>query len=188
MNTDWFFGYGSLVNRATHRYGHAFLARLTGFRRIWRVPVGFYDMPVLSIAPDAGSQIDGLVAHLEGGDWSGLDARETGYARASVASAALLHDGPADAQVQTYAVDLRTSRAPGADDRLRLSYLDVVAEGFVLEFGRDGLARFVATTHDWAPVLNDRENPLYPRARPVAADIRAALDAHLAAIGVEVLS
>lgn len=186
MKDDWFFGYGSLVNRATHAHGRAHCASLQGWRRVWRVPAGEH-VPVLSIAPDPATRIDGLVAHLAGGDWTALDLREAGYDRLPVPQAALAHAAPHDLRAQVYAVDLTTSRAPGADDRLRLSYLDVVAEGFVTEYGAEGLARFIATTSDWAPVENDRAQPLYPRARPVSAQIRALLDAHLAQIGVPVL-
>ena len=34
--TPYFFGYGSLVNRATHDYVHAHPARISGWRRAWR--------------------------------------------------------------------------------------------------------------------------------------------------------
>ena len=36
MNHPAFFGYGSLVNRATHDYRQAVPARLKGWRRVWR--------------------------------------------------------------------------------------------------------------------------------------------------------
>ena len=36
MSHDFFFGYGSLVNRATHDFPEAHPARVTGWRRAWR--------------------------------------------------------------------------------------------------------------------------------------------------------
>ncbi|MDX5384038.1 MAG: gamma-glutamylcyclotransferase, partial [Rhodobacterales bacterium] len=36
MKDAFFFGYGSLVNRATHDYGQARAATLPGWRRAWR--------------------------------------------------------------------------------------------------------------------------------------------------------
>jgi len=36
MSAAFFFGYGSLVNRATHSFNNAQPAQLTGWRRVWR--------------------------------------------------------------------------------------------------------------------------------------------------------
>ena len=56
-----FFGYGSLVNRATHDYPAATPAQLRGWRRTW-VRTDIRDVVFLSVRPDPGSVIDGLVA------------------------------------------------------------------------------------------------------------------------------
>lgn len=65
MKDAFFFGYGSLVNRATHDYGQARPASLPGWRRAWRHtalrPVAF-----LTAEPDPASTIEGLIAAVPG--------------------------------------------------------------------------------------------------------------------------
>jgi class 3 adenylate cyclase len=71
----YFFGYGSLVNRATHVFAEAHPAQLRGWRRVWRHtemrPVAF-----LTALPDPQSTIDGLIAAVPGADWPALDLGE----------------------------------------------------------------------------------------------------------------
>lgn len=80
MPSPYFFGYGSLVNRATHDFCNAQPAQLTGWRRVWRHtdlrPVAF-----LTVERDDQSTIDGLIAHVPRDDWAGLDQREWAYDR-----------------------------------------------------------------------------------------------------------
>ena len=58
----------------------------------------------------------------------------------------------------------------GRPDRLHpvlLSYIDVVVEGYLNEFGEDGVARFFASTGGWdAPIADDRAAPRYSPAPP----------------------
>ena len=51
--TAWFFGYGSLVNRATHSYPQAQRARLHNWRRVW-VRTAMREVVFLSIHPAPG--------------------------------------------------------------------------------------------------------------------------------------
>ena len=83
--TAWFFGYGSLVNRATHSYPQAQRARLHNWRRVW-VRTAMREVVFLSIHPAPGADIDGLIAAVPGADWTALDAREAGYDRINVIS------------------------------------------------------------------------------------------------------
>ncbi|MFA7433603.1 MAG: gamma-glutamylcyclotransferase family protein [Gemmobacter sp.] len=174
-----FFGYGSLVNRATHDYPGARPARLAGWRRVW-VHTALRPVAFLSAEPAAGVEIDGLAALVPGGDWAALDAREYAYRRHPVVTG----DGRA---VQVYAVPEDGAARPSARHPVLLSYLDTVAQGFLREFGRDGLARFFATTAGWdVPVLDDRASPRYPRAQGLTGAERALVDARLAALSVRV--
>ena len=61
MQHKYFFGYGSLVNRATHDYGRSRPARLTGWRRIWR-HTDLRPVAYLAAIPDPTCAIDGLIA------------------------------------------------------------------------------------------------------------------------------
>ena len=70
-----------------------------------------------------------------------------------------------------------------------LSYLDVVVQGYLREFGEQGVQRFFDTTDGWdAPVLNDRADPVYPRHRTLNEQERALVDDMLAERKVRLLT
>ncbi|WP_227426477.1 gamma-glutamylcyclotransferase family protein [Roseibaca sp. Y0-43] len=140
MTDAFFFGYGSLVNRLTHDYPDAQPVTIRGWRREWRMAHRLR-RTFLSVVPDASVQIDGLVARVPGQDWAALDVRETGYARHPLGAEAFAR-GPAR-PAQIYAIDPAQSELPSHAAPIKLSYLDVVAEGFAQEFGQDGVARFL---------------------------------------------
>ena len=174
-----FFGYGSLVNRTTHDYDRAHRATITGWRRTWR-HTDFHPYAFLTATPAPGVQIDGLVAEVPAGDWAALDQREVGYLRHPVATDALAHEAPHPIAAQIYAVP--ESSGAGQLRPLLLSYVDVVIQGYLREFGEGGAARFMATTDGWeAPMINDRAAPRYPRARRLSPSETAFVDAALLA-------
>ena len=177
--TPYFFGYGSLVNRATHDYPDAHPATLNGWRRVW-VRTALRDVVFLSIRPAKGDSIQGLIAAVPGADWAALDLRETGYTRVDT-TAHVTH--PARTQsIAAYQVPSEMQRA-GGEHRILLSYLDVVVQGFVREFGEAGAEAFFATTDGWdTPVHDDRAAPIYPRAQPLSASERALTDRLLAQV------
>lgn len=177
------FGYGSLVNRVTHALRPAGPARLPGWRRVW-VPAPGRRVALLSVAPAPGSAIDGLLARVE--DWDALDRREAAYVRRIVRPVPRAPDFPAPgAALYLVPTGRGTAAAPGPP--ILLSYLDTVVAGFLAEFGASGVARFFATTGGWeAPVLDDRARPLYPRVVPAHPELRALVDAALAALGADV--
>ena len=151
-----FFGYGSLVNKATHIYPNTERATLRGWRRVWK-HTSVWDQALLSVEPAPGTQIDGLIAEVPGGDWAALDERESGYSRAPLSAEEISKPRP----VQIYQVAATPADGPRP---IRLSYLDVVVQGFLAEFGYDGVQRFFETTTGWdAGFLDDRAKPLYPR-------------------------
>lgn len=170
------FGYGSLVNRRTHAYAPARPARLPGWRRAWRY-TRHREGPYLTVVPAGpGDAIDGLVAAIPGGDWAALDRREAGYARLPTPLPG----------VMIYAVPDAEPGTGGAP--IALSYIDVVFQGFLDEFGTAGLDRFAATTDGWdTPILNDRAAPRYPRAQRLSPAETARVDAVLRALGARVM-
>jgi len=183
MSDPYFFGYGSLVNTATHIYDTTHPATVSGWRRVWKHTAD-RDLAFLSVEPFEGSQIDGLIAKVPGADWAALDERETGYSRAPLAADALRHDaGPL--HVEMYQVTADTHGI--AEKPLLLSYIDVVVQGFLQVFGTDGVARFFDTTHGWnAPILNDRASPQYPRAQALTTGQTALVDAHLERVSARI--
>jgi len=90
-------------------------------------------------------------------------------------------------EIAVYAVSDINSSAPSARHPVLLSYLDVVVQGYLQVFGRDGADHFFATTDGWdAPVLNDRAAPRYPRHQQLTREEIEIVDAHLAALAVKV--
>ena len=186
MSDPFFFGYGSLVNRATHIYTPAHRARLSGWRRAWKHTLG-RQTPFLTGVPDADSVIDGLVALVPGADWAALDLREEGYARHAIAGG-LTVEGDVPVAAQVYAVAPHTMVVQADPAPILLSYLDVVVQGYLREFGEQGARDFFATTDGWeTPVLNDRRDPRYPRAQRLHPDETALVDTLLAAAGGRVI-
>lgn len=185
MTDPFFFGYGSLVNRATHGFTDAHPARLTGWRRVWRHtslrPVAF-----LTAEPAPGTEIEGLVAHVPGDDWVALDAREHAYDRAPV-SGSVTHAVPRPIAVQVYAIPEGKHGRPDAAHPVLLSYVDVVVQGYLREYGEEGVARFFATTAGWeAPILDDRAAPLYARPQKLDRDETALVNDWLREVGARV--
>lgn len=186
MSDNWFFGYGSLVNRATHDYARVRPARVKGWRRVWRHtplrPVAF-----LTAVPCPASEIDGLVAEVPGGDWSALDAREMAYDRVDASDAVVL-GRDAGTRIAIYHIAEGRHGAPDARHPALLSYLDVVVQGYLREFGEVGAQAFFDTTDGWdAPVLDDRTAPVYPRHQVLGPKERAFIDGQIAARGITLI-
>lgn len=181
MEDAFFFGYGSLVNRHTHDYPDADPVTIRGWRREWRMARSL-GRTFLSVVPDLDAQIDGLLARVPGNDWAALDLRETGYQRHALVAGAFARGPVRPAMI--YAIAAQDADQASHAAPIKLSYLDVVVEGFDREFGSAGVARFFETTRGWGPVLDDRAAPLYPRARPVAAKLQRLVDDRLHSLGV----
>lgn len=183
MNRPYFFGYGSLVNRETHSYGDAHPARLRGWRRIWR-HTDLRPVAYLTAIPDPHSEIDGLIAHVPGNDWAALDHRERAYDRVAVCDR-VTHDLATPIAVAVYTVPDGKHGRPDREHPILLSYIDVVVQGYLKEFGAPGVARFFASTSGWsAPVLDDRAAPVYPRHQPLEREEKELVDAQLDQLGV----
>jgi len=168
-----FFGYGSLVNLATHDFPNPRSATLSGWRRIWKQaatrPVAF-----LSVH-EADGEIDGLVCDVPNADWKALDERENAYTRIDISDRL----GGQTAIYQANPVKV----APASTGHpILLSYLDVVVQGFLQNFGEQGVADFFATTDGWGPIKDDRVDPISPRHQLLTAKETALVDHHLAAM------
>ena len=181
MSDQFVFGYGSLVNRRSHGAPQAHPARIKGWRRQW-CQTTLRPVPFLSVRPDPNAVLTGLIAEVT--DWAALDAREYAYDRHS--ADAVEHGLSPSPEVQIYAVapEYRSQEAPGP---ILMSYLDVVVQGYLAEFGEIGVAAFFAETEGWdRPVLNDRAAPRYARALPLSRAERALVDTQLTALSVTV--
>lgn len=185
MADPYFFGYGSLVNTATHDFPDPQPAQIQGWRRAWRHtdlrPVAF-----LTAIPDRQSRIDGMIAHVPHGDWEALDQREWAYDRLP-ASQSVAHAVNRPLDIAIYAVPEDRHTRPNDQFPILLSYLDVVVQGYHRVFGVDGVDRFFATTDGWdAPILNDRAAPRYPRHQMLTQSETAMVDERISALSVTV--
>jgi len=197
MTKPYFFGYGSLVNRATHSYPDTQAARLSGWQRVWR-HTNLRAVAYLTVEP-ADSMIEGLIASVPNRDWSALDLREHAYDRVAIAPGALevcktyetYKIGPEcyetyEINVQLYKTKPQNDAPPTLRHPILQSYLDTVISGYFDMFGEDGARAFFATTKGWdAPVLDDRKAPIYPRTTPLDATTRRFVDRALDTLGVE---
>ena len=174
----YFFGYGSLVNTATHDFPDPQPAQLTGWRRAWRHtdlrPVAF-----LTAIPDAGCTIDGMIAHVPNDDWRALDEREWAYDRVPVTQH-VTHRTQSPTEIAVYAVPEGRHTRPSEAYPILMSYLDVVVQGYLHVFGAQGARQFFDTTDGWgSPILNDRAAPRYPRHQALRPEETAFVDAQL---------
>ncbi|WP_425045129.1 gamma-glutamylcyclotransferase family protein [Primorskyibacter sp. S87] len=177
--TPYFFGYGSLVNGATHDFPDLQPARLKGWRRAWRHtdlrPVAF-----LTAIPDPDTEIDGMIAHVPNDDWSALDQREWAYDRIP-ATGSITHPIKHPVEIAVYAVPPNRQAEPSNRHPVLLSYLDVVVQGYLRNYGVEGARRFFETTDGWdAPVLDDRIEPRYPRHQQLRPEETNFVDRELA--------
>ncbi|WP_319824407.1 gamma-glutamylcyclotransferase family protein [Thalassovita sp.] len=187
MRDTFFFGYGSLVNRKTHDFGSAERATARGWRRVWRHtalrPVAF-----LTVVPSPGTDLDGLIAPVPNGDWRALDAREHAYDRVTLTDLPD-HPLPYRPQVAIYTIPAGKHGAPTMAHPVLLSYLDVVVQGYLREFGEDGVSRFFATTDGWdVPILDDRAHPHYPRHQALPPEETCLVDHWLARLDAAVVA
>ena len=182
MTDPYFFGYGSLVNRATHAFPDARPAVATGWRRLWRHIEG-RPYAVLTAVPCPGTSIEGLIAAVPDSDWQALDAREGAYDRIDAAGH-VTHDLTPAPPLAIYWIPEDKHPAATTRQPVLLSYLDVVIQGYLREFDTDTARRFFDTTDGWGGVLDDRARPVYPRHQQLTDDERAFVDAELAARGI----
>ena len=179
MSHPAFFGYGSLVNLATHSYADPRPAELVGWRRVWR-GTDLRKVAYLSVTPDPDGSLQGVVAQVPNGDWEALDLREAAYARQDVS-----HQVATDGTSTTTAVyQVRPENVVAHDNHpILLSYIDVVVQGYLRLFGEDGVAAFFSSTDGWhLPLEDDRAAPIYPRHQRLSQTERALVDRHLATV------
>jgi hypothetical protein len=165
-----YFGYGSLVNRATHRTGivDAMPARLSGWRRYWRPRPDMPGFPaaLLTVREEEGTVCDGLLVIDRAENLAAVDTREARYRRLAVPGGRLetARPVPEGCPVFVYVAEEEVPPHPAPPMILR-SYLDAVLQGFLAEHGEEGVRRFVAETHGFdTPLHDDRTAPVYPRA------------------------
>ena len=175
-----FFGYGSLVNLATHDYRNPRKTTVRGWRRQW-VRSLKRDASFLSVVQDPHSSIQGMIADVSDIGWNALDARESAYKRHALQS-------PDHTGVQIYIANPDHIDPTAQDKPILLSYIDCVIQGFLTHFGTRGVAAFFDSTTGWErSVKDDRKAPIYPRAQVLSTAQTELVDTHLKRLSVTVL-
>jgi len=185
-----YFGYGSLVNVATHTSPQSVMpATLIGWRRQWahQIRTPFGNVTALSIIPDSSSEIDGVISEVA--EWHDLDTREIGYDRFTVVdpiapwkSDAGLFTAPLDT-ICAYRSKPANVAAATKQFPIWLSYVDAVLQGYLHQFGEAGMHRFIATTIVWnGAIVDDRSAPKYPRKVKATISEQKLFDSALRAI------
>lgn len=189
-----YFGYGSLINRATHRTEivDAVPGRLNGWRRLWRPRPDMPGFPaaLLSVRREAGAGCDGLLVIDRAENLAAVDEREGRYRRIRLAPGDLSLAGGLPYDCPIFVYEAETDVPPHREQpRILQSYLDAVLQGVLREHGEDGVRRFFAETEGFETALMpDREAPTYPRAVLLEEAERALFDAlhaaHLASLSL----
>ncbi|MGB7431187.1 MAG: gamma-glutamylcyclotransferase family protein [Ahrensia sp.] len=185
-----YFGYGSLVNPATHRtnsFGYA-NARLRGWQRRWTARPDEHPEPIalLTSSPDAPADawLSGLLVFDHIDSLASLDAREAGYDRRTIAPDAIDVEGvivPDGCPV--YAYEGRPPQKPDLEHVILQSYLDAVLQGYAHRYGAAAVGDFITTTQRFdMPILRDRTTPKYPRPVKLSDDERVLIDDATAAL------
>ncbi len=172
-----YFGYGSLVNRATHRTDIIGYSKVTlkGWRREWlaRPNNSFGKVVLLSVKRCENSEIDGLVVIDHARNQASLDERESNYDRHIVTDNSITEHNSSAGDIYTNHTKTKTSiyvatpfPQPEEHEQYRIlrSYLDAVMQGYLNKFGEEGVVRFVNSTDNFVVGIHeDRKKPRYPR-------------------------
>lgn len=173
------FGYGSLVNRATlPPHLAARPVALPGFRRAWRASgrTARGGVCSLSVVVDETALIEGLAITFAESERDTLTTREHRYVPLPLPDGAVI-----------YQAEPAIDRYGDPDHPIELSYVDVILQGYLREFGLAGAERFMSTTEGWhVPIRDDRAAPNYPRAQRLSEEERAIVDRLLEGVDARV--
>lgn len=194
-----YFGYGSLVNEETLPAGTTVIAgELRGWKREWRGcskgkqgngKMAGVGVCALGVRVEAGSIIRGAMVLDSKANLPALDKREWHYSRKALETAAFAPDCGRDMPADTflYQVQPQFAHWGNEDHPILQSYVDCVMAGFHCLWGQEGLEHFVDTTDGWnhVPVLQDRADPIYPRAVVLSGNLMDTIDGLLKTVGVQ---
>lgn len=172
-----FFGFGSLVNTSTHRYKMIAPAQVNGWARAW-IDHELYQHALLSVIPETGTHIHGLITGVPGNNWAELDQRELGYERYALNAEEWSTTTALQSSSETPDIQMYKHTAGGfaqPNKPILWSYLETVLHGYYQVFGCAGVEEFITTTRHWTTILDDRDAPLYPRYRPADTDAAKAV-------------
>ncbi|WP_279479851.1 gamma-glutamylcyclotransferase [Aureimonas sp. SK2] len=186
-----YFGYGSLVNRATLRTKFLGIRRatVTGWRRFW-MPRPAPVPALLSVRPHEGFETQGVVVYDRADHLPVVDEREAGYLRRVVMPGHVRIEAEPAEGVPLFIYEASPVELDAAEAGATIlqSYLDAVLQGFLSLYGEAGVVRFVEETEGFeTAVLADRARPLYPRAVTLSTGEAALFDRLILARGARIV-
>ena len=170
MDNNFIFGYGSLINAESRAItgvsGEVIPLKVTGVRREWGHIISVAKITGLNLVENPDSWCNGGLASIDETELLNFDQREDdgGYRRI------LLEENkitglPKEFSGEKIWVYVGKNSKPMAEDApIIQSYIDIAMSG-CLSFGENFAREFVISTYRWnTPWVNDRLNPIYPRA------------------------
>lgn len=166
------FAYGSLLNKNTWSFkAELELVSLKGWVRQWRqiVQLDKGKICALNIYPNSNSIIEGILLKVDDATELSLSGREIGYEKTILAGKDIIEQNTkinrTNETTIAYIGSKPTTLWASNEAPILLSYIDVVAKGYFDLFGWDGVSNFFNSTQGWnLPILDDRDEPIYPRA------------------------
>ena len=171
-----YFGFGSLVNRATLPTDcvEVFPATLKGWRRHWQArPSRSMSSPhlqliaMLSIHRDPSCDINGVLVVDRMANLPVLEKREHAYNKVALSKSDLFIDNNEISKFGDIPIHTHVSPVVESTDKplsILRSYLDVVMQGYYHHFGEPGIDHFLQSTAGFNLAIHeDRKRPVYSR-------------------------
>ncbi len=170
----YIFGYGSLIDadcrQRTFPGEQAYAARVHGYQRYWSGLKGYDDRSAVVISPEPKASVNGVLIPFDEAFLVQLDQREAGYDRVllNAEQVELLCELP-QAAAKIYVYVAQEYWHPQSDSPILQSYLDVCLRG-CLAISEQYAREFLLSTNYWVNHwVDDRQQPLYPRAENIDA-------------------
>ena len=165
---QYIFGYGSLIcadsRSRTGVSGPAFPIELNGIARKWSMHSPEWEATAVSAHLESNAVCNGVFFEVDDGNLAKFDAREQGYDRVEIdwARVSSLSRKTLPIEGTLWAYVGKHNNQPCATKPIMQSYVDVILNG-CLDYGPEFTQQFINTTERWQNLVNDRQNPFYPR-------------------------
>ncbi len=184
MDEVAFFGYGSLVNELTLSKKYDIQpGKVQNWKREWKhcVDTPFGRVCALTASRARDALIDGVFIRCNELELSQFDEREIGYVRVNIVrSDAVCWSDSLPDRLYIYTSGVESYRVGDLHYPIWLSYVEVVIYGYLQRFGEAGVDRFIESTDGWAaPIIDDRQNPRYPRFIQISEEHRELIETKL---------
>lgn len=171
MKKHFILGYGSLINSrsraVTGRTGEVIPVKVTGFKRYWSVMSPDFGMSSVAVVAQEDAACNGVLVEVPAEELPSFDQREAGYQRVEIPAERMhTYCGRELPEGQIWIYQANRIVNPTSVCPIALSYADVILAG-CFEHGETFAYEFLEQTYGWHhPLVNDRQQPRYPRVQP----------------------